>query len=37
MKDIYKEVKAFLKIKTFPDDAPDYYTTPLFDEVSLLV
>lgn len=37
MKDIYKEVKAFLNKKDFPEDTPEYYSTPLFNEVSYLV
>ncbi|KAL4460434.1 hypothetical protein ABPG74_000185 [Tetrahymena malaccensis] len=37
MKDIYKEVKAFLNKRDFPTDAPEYYSTPLFDEVSTLI
>ncbi|KAL4507105.1 hypothetical protein ABPG72_001898 [Tetrahymena utriculariae] len=37
MKDIYKEVKAFLNKKDFPDDTPEYYTTPLFDEVTTII
>ncbi|EAR99172.2 transmembrane protein, putative (macronuclear) [Tetrahymena thermophila SB210] len=37
MKDIYKEVKAFLNKRDFPEDTAEYYSTPLFDEVSTII